>query len=90
MTTVAKFVIGVMVVLSIAGAMRYLVSLSGPAQVDEHTKQLCREWAAADHSGGVPPERLKWLKERGVWDEFDWYGSCILNNEPGRFNYGNK
>lgn len=47
----------------------------------EHTKELCRQWAAADHSGAVPAERLKWLKDTGVWDSFDWYASCMSESK---------
>lgn len=49
--------------------------------VDARSEQLCREWAAVDHSGAVPEQRLKWLKENGVWDSFDWYGSCMAEGE---------
>lgn len=58
--------------------VKTLKTVVGP---DERTKELCRQWAATDHSGAVPPERLKWLKDQGVWDSFDWYGSCISEGE---------
>jgi len=47
---------------------------------DDRTRQLCREWAQADHRGTVPQARYDWLGGDEYWYNFDWYGSCLLNN----------
>lgn len=47
---------------------------------DEHTKELCRQWAAADHSGAVPRARYEWYGPEN-WKNFDWYGSCMAENK---------
>lgn len=83
---VEMLVIGI-IVACVAGMM-WLFNRNGDERELAHAQALCREWAAADHSGAVPPERLKWLKENGVWDNFDWYHSCMLDShaliESGR------
>lgn len=44
--------------------------------VDERTKQLCREYAARDHEKEIAPARYQWLGKEFV-DNYDWYTSCI-------------
>lgn len=47
-----------------------------PGDVDDRTKELCREYAARDHEKEIAPERYKALGKK-FFDEFDWYTSCI-------------
>ena len=68
----------IVVVLFTAGVLQ--LPIFSTMTEDEHTQELCREWAAADHSGSVPRARYEWLGGDEYWNNFDWYGSCMLNN----------
>lgn len=45
---------------------------------DEQTKALCRLYASQDHGGEIGKERLE--KMGYLWQNFDYYSSCLKNS----------
>lgn len=67
------------VIAFIIGALSMLIWIASdvhyPDDVDQQTKEQCREFADRDHEKLFAPER--WAKEKEMITSFDWYTSCI-------------
>lgn len=46
--------------------------------LEEQTERLCRQYASGQPWGALPKERIEYLGLEYL-ENFDWYGSCLLN-----------
>lgn len=74
----SKFLLSIIMLIFLGFLTYFVYNLNSRVNiVDDRTKELCRWYAAQDHRGEIGEERFE--KMNYLWDDFDWYESCIQN-----------